>query len=117
MWTGPETLLHHVWSNLIANAIKFGPKGGMVTLSLKHTDSRYYFSISDQGPGIPEEEQKHIFNKFYQLDSSHRQEGNGLGLSLCAQILNACGGAIDVENCATGGCRFIVTLPAEQSIS
>ena len=117
LWTGPETLLHHVWSNLIANAIKFGPKGGMVTLSLKHTDSRYYFSISDQGPGIPEEEQKHIFNKFYQLDSSHRQEGNGLGLSLCAQILNACGGAIDVENCATGGCRFIVTLPAEQSIS
>lgn len=112
VWRGPENLLHHVWSNLISNAVKFGPVGGVITMTLKKTDSRYVFTISDNGPGIPEEEQKHIFNKFYQLDSSHREEGNGLGLALCKQILNSCGGDISVANLTEGGCCFTVTLPA-----
>lgn len=112
LWTGPESLMHHVWSNLIANAIKFGPRGGMIRMTLKQTDGRYVFTIADKGPGIPEEEQQHIFNKFYQLDSSHKQEGNGLGLALCRQILDVCGGEIAVENLPEGGCMFTVTLPA-----
>jgi len=111
VWKGPETLLHHVWTNLISNAVKFGPQGGLVTATLKKTDGRYVFTIADRGPGIPEAEQKHIFNKFYQLDSSHRQEGNGLGLALCRQILDTCGGRISVENCPDGGCCFTVELP------
>lgn len=113
LWRGPESLMHHVWSNLIANAVKFGPQGGMIRITLKQTDGRYVFAITDSGPGIPEEEQKHIFNRFYQLDSSHKQEGNGLGLALCQQILNECGGDIGVENLPEGGCRFTVTLPAD----
>jgi len=111
-WTGPETLMHHVWDNLIGNAIKFGPHGGLITIRLTNTDGRFVFTIDDAGPGIPENEQCHIFNRFYQLDSSHRQEGNGLGLALCAQILDLCGGTIGVENLPVGGCRFTVTLNA-----
>lgn len=113
VWTGPETLLHHVWSNLIANAVKFGPHGGEVQITLKKTDGRYLFTISDHGPGIPEEEQEHIFLKFYQSDSSHKQEGNGLGLALCRQILNICGGTISVANRDGGGCTFTVSLPSD----
>lgn len=111
LWTGPETLMHHVWSNLISNAIKFGPQGGLIRMSLRRTDGRYCFTISDSGPGIPEEDQQHIFNKFYQIDSSHKQEGNGLGLALCRQILSLCEGDISVSNSADGGCIFTVTLP------
>lgn len=111
MWNGPENLMHHVWSNLIGNAIKFGPEGGMIRISLKRTDGRYVFSVADDGNGVPEEERQRIFHKFYQLDSSHKQEGNGLGLALAKQIIDSCNGEIKVENIAEGGCRFVVCLP------
>lgn len=111
VWNGPEHLMHHVWSNLIGNAVKFGPKDGLVTVKLKQTDGRYEFSVTDQGVGVPEEERQRIFHKFYQLDSSHKQEGNGLGLALVKQIVDGCDGGINVENLPEGGCKFVVTLP------
>ena len=111
VWNGPEHLMHHVWSNLIGNAVKFGPKDGLVTVKLKQTDGRYEFSVTDQGVGVPEEERQRIFHKFYQLDSSHKQEGNGLGLALVKQIVDGCDGSINVENMPEGGCKFVVTLP------
>lgn len=111
VWNGPENLMHHVWSNLIGNAVKFGPKDGLVTVKLKQTDGRYEFSVTDQGAGVPEEERQRIFHKFYQLDSSHKQEGNGLGLALVKQIVDGCDGSINVGNLPEGGCRFVVTLP------
>ena len=111
VWNGPEHLMHHVWSNLIGNAVKFGPMNGLVTVKLKQTDGRYEFSVTDQGVGVPEEERQRIFHKFYQLDSSHKQEGNGLGLALVKQIVDGCDGSINVENLPEGGCRFVVTLP------
>lgn len=113
LWTGPESLMHHVWSNLIANAVKFGPVGGLVAITLRRQDDRYVFTVTDQGSGIPPEEEQHIFRKFYQLDSSHKQEGNGLGLALCKQILDVCGGTITVTSPPEGGCTFTVTLPAD----
>ena len=112
-WTGNESLMLHVWSNLLLNAIKFNPLQGRVTLRLYGEGERVIFTIADTGPGIPEAEKKHIFNRFYQLDSSHKQEGNGLGLALCRQILDTCGGSINVENIPEGGCRFTVELPRE----
>ena len=111
VWNGPESLMHHVWSNLIGNAIKFGSVGGMVTVRLKQTDGRYVFSVTDEGNGVPEEERQRIFHKFYQLDSSHKQEGNGLGLALVKQIVDGCNGEIVVENIPEGGCRVVVRLP------
>lgn len=109
-WTGPENLMHHVWSNLIGNAVKFGPEGGLIHISLKQTDGRYVFYVDDEGTGVPEEEKQRIFHKFYQMDSSHKQEGNGLGLALAKQIIDICNGEIKVENIPGGGCRFLVVL-------
>ena len=109
-WCGPENLMHHVWSNLIGNAIKFGPESGLVRVSLKQTEGRYVFKVEDQGDGVPEKERSRIFHKFYQLDSSHKQEGNGLGLALAKQIIDTCHGEIRVDNIEGGGCRFSVIL-------
>ena len=110
-WSGNEGLMQHVWSNLLTNAIKFNPVQGRIVLRLYREGGHIIFTIADTGPGIPEEETTHIFNRFYQLDSSHKQEGNGLGLALCKQILDTCSGEISVENLPEGGCRFIVALP------
>lgn len=109
-WSGPENLMHHVWSNLIGNAIKFGPRDGLIKIELKMLDGKIVFSVEDHGPGVPEAECQRIFHKFYQLDSSHKQEGNGLGLALAKQIVDGCNGEISVEN-ITGGCVFRVILP------
>lgn len=114
-WRGPETLMLHVWTNLISNAVKFSPQRGLIAVALKQTDGRFEIAITDQGPGIPPEEQERIYRRFYQVDSSHQQEGNGLGLALCKQILDDCGGTIRVENQSPCGCRFIVTLPEEMT--
>lgn len=106
-----ETLMLHVWNNLIGNAIKFGPERGLVRMRLRRDAGKIIFTIEDSGPGIPEEEQALIFGKFYQGDTSHKSEGNGLGLALVKRILLIENGEIKVENLADCGCRFTVTLP------
>ncbi len=107
---GNENLLIHVWNNLIGNAIKFGPEGGVVRIKLYKKEGRIYFTVEDRGAGISEETKKHMFDKFYQGDSSHREEGNGLGLALVKRILAVSGGEITAENLRNGGCRFTVML-------
>ncbi len=107
---GDKKLLYHVWNNLISNAIKFSPHGGLVTIRLKSIDDEIAFTVDDCGPGITESAQKHIFDKFYQADSSHKQEGNGLGLSMVKRILDMFDGEITVENLPESGCRFKVVL-------
>lgn len=109
-YTGSEGLLYHVWTNLIGNAIKFSPQGGRVRLLLYQQDEEILFQVEDQGPGIPEKDKAHIFDKFYQGDSSHKQEGNGVGLALVKRILSTEGGWIMVENLPEGGCRFTAAL-------
>ena len=109
-FTGDKNLLYHVWNNLIGNAVKFSPHEGLVSLRLEDRPDSILFSVSDQGPGIGETAKKHIFDKFYQEDSSHKQEGNGLGLSLVKRILDMSGGSIKVENMPQSGCKFIVEL-------
>ena len=110
-FTGNESMLLHVWSNLIDNAIKYGPRGGLITLRLREEAGQAVFTIEDCGPGIPESHQPHIFDKFYQVESSRTTEGNGLGLALTKRVLDVCGGTIAVENLPTAGCRFTVKLP------
>ena len=109
-YTGSENLLHHVWSNIIGNAIKFSPDEGTVKISLFEKENRIIFTVEDNGPGLSEEAQKHLFDKFYQADTSHKQEGNGLGLALVKRILMIDGGLISAENAENGGCIFTVTL-------
>ncbi|MBQ7415758.1 MAG: HAMP domain-containing histidine kinase [Oscillospiraceae bacterium] len=109
-YLGNEPMMRHVWDNLISNAIKFSPVGGTVKLKLTKMPKKLIFAIEDQGPGLTEEAQKHIFDKFFQADNSHKQEGNGLGLALVKRILAIEKGEIGVENLPEGGCCFTVTL-------
>lgn len=113
-YTSNENLLSHVWSNLIGNAVKFSPTGGTVKLCLKAETDKIVFAVEDRGPGLSKEAMKHVFDKFYQADTSHKQEGNGLGLTLVKRILMTCGGEVSAENIENGGCRFTVTLPVKE---
>ena len=112
-YTGYENLLMHVWNNLIGNAVKFVPEGGWIGIRLEQQQDACLFTIEDNGPGIPEEARRHVFNKFYQTDSSHKSEGSGLGLALVKQIVTLCGGTVETENRPQGGCRFTVKLPVK----
>lgn len=109
-YEGSESMMRHVWDNLIGNAVKFGPDGGIVRISLSRDGAKIIFVVEDQGPGIDDESIKRIYDKFYQADSSHKGEGNGLGLSLVKRILTLENGSIKAENMPGGGCRFTVEL-------
>ena len=109
-YLGNEAMMRHVWDNLISNAVKFSPDDGLVRITLTKKLRKVIFMVEDSGPGLSEETQKHIFDKFYQGDSSHKQEGNGLGLALVKRVLSIEGGEIRAENRACGGCCFTVTL-------
>lgn len=113
-YLGNEPMMRHVWDNLISNAIKFSPPGGRVSLRLIREQDKLIFTVEDQGPGLSPESQKHIFDKFYQADTSHKQEGNGLGLALTKRILAIEKGHVVSENIPEGGCRFTVTLSVRE---
>ncbi len=108
-----ENLMFNVWRNLIENAIKFTKENTKIILSLKVQNQNIIFKVIDQGEGINEEDKKYIFNKFYQADTSHKQEGNGLGLTLVKDILRLFNGHIEVENVIPNGCCFTVELPSD----
>ena len=108
---GNKNVLHHVWSNLLSNAIKFSPNGGTIKMRLFEEKEKIVFYVEDNGPGLSEEAKKHLFDKFYQADTSHKEEGNGLGLALVKNIVSLCDGDISAENMKDGGCRFTVKLP------
>ena len=112
-YNGNESMMRHVWNNLIGNAIKFSPDRGTVKIRLQDKEDKYIFIIENQGTSLSEETLKHLFDKFYQADSSHKEEGNGLGLSLVKRILTIDDSDITAENIA-GGCRFTVTLYANK---
>jgi signal transduction histidine kinase len=108
-----ENMLEIVWNNLLSNAIKFTDSGGSIYIRLKTYYSNDHFariSVSDTGCGMNEETQKHIFDKFYQGDSSHSQEGNGLGLAMVKRIVSLLGGTIAVESQPGQGSVFTVCL-------
>ena len=111
-YTSNESLMHHVWDNLIGNAIKFNPQCGLLKISLKKEDKHVVFTVTDSGPGLSEESIKHLFDKFYQADTTRKEEGNGLGLALVKRILTIVNGEIFAENHVGGGCTFTVKLKA-----
>lgn len=110
-YRGNPGIIMHVWNNLIGNSIKFTPIGSVIKITLKDDEGQIRFTVDDEGPGINAAVKERIFDKFYQCDSSHKDEGNGLGLSLVKRILDIYGGSIGTENLAEGGCRFTVLLP------
>ncbi len=105
--------LRRVLDNLISNAIKFTPEGGAITLKLEQHGEQLVFEVSDTGIGISPAEQKHIFDRFYQVDGSARRKygGMGLGLALVKEIVEAHGGTVTVESVLDNGTTFTVSLP------
>ncbi len=103
-------LLSIVWNNLISNALKFTDNGGKVLISLKNENGFAAVKISDTGCGITPDIGKHIFEKFYQGDTSHKTEGNGLGLALVRRVIDITEGEIEVESSPCAGTIFTVKL-------
>ena len=108
--TGSKALLKQVWINLLDNAIKFSPDGSSVEIAITQTGSEASISFTDHGEPIPAESIPHIFDKFYQGDSSHGTEGNGLGLPIARRITELHGGQITVQS-DEHATVFTVSLP------
>ncbi len=113
-YTGDEEMLQQVWINLISNAIKFSPEGGLLKIRLSRGDVDIRAEITDYGSGIPTKAQPRIFEKFYQGDPSRAKEGNGLGLSIVKQILDRCDASISFESEEGKGTTFVVVLPQQR---
>jgi signal transduction histidine kinase len=113
MLLADEDLLNQVWINLIYNSIKFTPPGGTIGLLLQLQENEPVVHIWDNGVGIAEEEQKHIFDRFYKADKSRNRNsgGSGLGLSIVKKIIDMHGGTVRVESTLGEGTAFIITLP------
>ncbi len=103
-------LLSHVWNNLFSNAFKFTPSGGPVTVSLTATEHHAIVKVTDTGCGMTPEVGAHIFEKFYQGDTSHSAQGNGLGLALVKRVVDIMQGEISVESAVGKGSAFTVKI-------
>lgn len=108
-----EPLLKQVWMNLLDNAVKFSPASGRIAITLRADSGNGVFTVQDQGAGMDEHVQKYIFDKFYQGDTSHHMEGNGLGLPLVKRILELHKGMVSVKSRAGEGSIFTVRVPLD----
>jgi len=114
-----ENMLEIVWNNLLSNAIKFTDPGGSISIRLKvQNDSMGNFvqaSVTDTGCGMDETTQKHVFDKFYQGNTSHAREGNGLGLALVKKTIDLFDGTVTVDSSPGHGSTFTVCLSGRNS--
>jgi anti-sigma regulatory factor (Ser/Thr protein kinase) len=104
--------LHDALRNLVANAITYSPEQSTIHLKAAAIDGRITMSVSDEGPGIPEEDLSRVFERFYRVDKSRARDpgGTGLGLAIVKHLIELHGGAVRVENLESGGAKFTIAL-------
>jgi signal transduction histidine kinase len=108
---GDATRLRQAVANLVDNAIKYTPEGGRVVVRAVVVDNRATVSVSDTGPGVPDDEKSKVWERLYRCDASRTQSGLGLGLSMVRAIMRAHGGDALMRDGEPGGSVFELTLP------
>jgi signal transduction histidine kinase len=107
----PRTFLTQIFINLIGNAIRYaGKSGGLIEVEGEQTGKQIRFFVRDHGPGISEQERKHIFEIFYRGTNKGEVKGSGIGLAIVYKIARNCGGRAWVEETHGGGCTFWVEM-------
>lgn len=109
--TANRDLLAQVWQNVIGNAVKFTPRSGKISVALRQTDTGPEVTVADNGCGMTGEQQRHMFEKFYQGDRSRSTQGNGLGLALAKRIVDLHGGTIQVQSAPDQGTKMTISIP------
>ena len=109
---GDDTRLNQVVTNLLTNAAKFTPNGGMVTISVACDGPHATLTVADTGPGIPAEDLPHVFDRFWRGKSARGHRGTGIGLAVVEALVTAHGGTVTAESPHDGGARFTVQLKA-----
>ena len=109
--------LHDALRNLVANAVTYSPGQTTILVDARRVDHRVEISVSDQGPGIPEEDLSRVFERFYRVDKSRARDpgGTGLGLAIVKHLVELHGGNVRAENRPEGGAKFTIALPAARS--
>jgi len=111
MYSGNKEMMQHLWINLLDNAVKYTPEGGKVTVSVSEENGYAIVKIADTGEGMSKEVREHLFDPYFQGDSSHSRQGLGLGLSIVKRIVELCKGTISVRSKVGEGSIFTVILP------
>jgi signal transduction histidine kinase len=106
-------LLRYALRNLLSNAVKYSPARSPVGIELSHSNAEVAIRVSDQGIGIPEAEQKYIFDTFFRAANAHDISGTGLGLAITRQAVELHGGSIELKSCVGEGTTFTVRLPLQ----
>jgi signal transduction histidine kinase len=104
-------MLHQAFTNIVDNAIKYGPEGGRIGIHVSMTPTHAIVDVSDNGPGIEPSREQHVFERFYRGASADSTAGAGLGLSIAKWAVEAAGGQLKLQQSSGPGCTFRITLP------
>ena len=109
--SGDPHRLHQIAANLVANAVKYTPPGGTVTVTVDHAGGSVRLVVADTGPGIEPDELPHLFDRFWRGRAATGTPGSGVGLTVVAELVRAHGGRIEVTSTPGTGTAFTVCLP------
>jgi signal transduction histidine kinase len=112
--SGDPERIHEVLSNILANAVRYSPAGGEVTVRGAPMPGAVRIEVRDQGIGVPSADVERIFDRFYRVDAARRSGvgGAGLGLAIARSIVELHGGSIRAQSQPPGGCRIVFDLPS-----
>lgn len=110
-----EKILELILSNLLGNAIKYSPENTLITFRVDFEGELIVFEVKDQGRGIPEKDQKHIFERYFRAENALLDEGTGIGLNIARTHLENLGGSIEFESKENVGTKFTIKVPMDKS--